>query len=281
MLTDRLPRMMVLAAVIAVLSVVLGLYFSEWVNASGGGAIMFMGFVLFLLGLLFAPRYGLLAGWLRRRATVPQSDIEDLLKAAYEQRDWRELPIPPARRRRGIRHLVRQGWVAGSTDGPRLALTNRGRQEAAHIERSHQLWEGHFIRDGMPPDDAHRVAEHLEHLHHRQILDDFDDELAHPITDAHGMEIPGEQEADPEDAPVIYLSLLRVGDRARIPAYAPETIPGLNPGAAIELVARNADEQSWTVRTDDRQFVLTHEQADRLVVERLQSLKAQNKGEMQ
>ena len=83
LLSDRLPLMMVLAAIAGVLSVVLGLYFSEWVNASGGGAIMFIGFLLFLVGCVVAPRYGMLAAWLRRRSAVPQFDMEDVLKCAY------------------------------------------------------------------------------------------------------------------------------------------------------------------------------------------------------
>ena len=103
LLTDHLPRMMVYAALIAVVSVILGLYFSEWVNASGGGAIMFMGFLLFLVGLVLAPRYGLLPAWLRRRRLVPQTDLEDVLKGALEN----EPPLlAPGRLSRAVRRLV-------------------------------------------------------------------------------------------------------------------------------------------------------------------------------
>jgi ABC-type Mn2+/Zn2+ transport system permease subunit/Mn-dependent DtxR family transcriptional regulator len=195
LLTDRLPRMMILAAVMAVVSVVLGLYFSEWVNASGGGAIMFTGFVLFLAGLVCAPRYGLVAGWLRRRRLVPQSDIEDALKAGLEGRAPAGLPVPRARLRRALRALRRQGLVVPATGGG-IALSEQGRREAAHILRSHQLWEGHFIREGMPPAHAHAAAEQLEHLHDRGILDRFDDELDHPERDRDGEPIPPDAETD-------------------------------------------------------------------------------------
>ena len=192
LLTDRLPRMMVIAALMGILSVISGLYFSEWVNASGGGAIMFMGFVLFLVGLCLAPRHGLLANWMRRRALVPQVDVEDLLKSAHEGRDHRALPIVPSRVRRALRMLRADGLVEGVSDDGVIALTEKGRREAAHIERSHQLWEAHLVQKGMTPDEAHRAAERLEHLHDSHVLAHFDDELDHPNRDTHGVEIPRE-----------------------------------------------------------------------------------------
>ncbi len=192
LLTDRLPRMMVIAAVMGILSVISGLYFSEWVNASGGGAIMFMGFILFLVGLCLAPRYGLLANWLRRRALVPQSDIEDLLKAAHEARDYRDLPVVASRMRRGLRKLSADGFVESISSEGIVVLTDKGRREAAHIERSHQLWEAHLVQKGMAPEEAHHAAEQLEHLHDSNVLARFDAELDHPNRDAHGVEIPRE-----------------------------------------------------------------------------------------
>ncbi len=189
LLTDRLPRMMVIAACVGVLSVISGLYFSEWINASGGGAIMFMGFLLFLLGLCLAPRYGLLAGWLRRRNLVPQSDIEDLLKAGYEQRKVGTLQIPQARIKRALRKLQKDGLAEGVSADAVILLSERGRTEAAHIERSHQLWEGRLVRGGMSPTAAHHAAERLEHLHDSHVLASFNDELDNPSRDAHGKSI--------------------------------------------------------------------------------------------
>lgn len=263
--TDRLPRMMALAAVFGVLSVLGGLYFSEWINASGGGAIMFVGFLLFLFGLVVAPRYGLLAGWLRRRRTVPQSDLEDLLKAAYEQT---EAPLLPARRRRAIRRLAAEGFVEpAAARAGRVELTAKGRDEAAHVMRSHQLWEGHFIREGMPEPEAHRAAERLEHLHDRTVLDAFDDELEHPAVDAHGMPVPGEREDEP-GMPRLTLSLMREGDRVRlVDADGPWPV-GLSAGLAIAIAPREAS-GAWRITdTQGRAYALTHEEADRLIVER-------------
>ncbi len=266
--TDRLPRMMLLAAAFGVLSVILGLYFSEWVNASGGGAIMFVGFLLFLGGLLMAPRYGVLAACWRRRMLVPQSDIEDLLKAAIENRAMNSLPLPVARLRRGIRRLRREGMVKGRGADDLLALTQSGRREAAHILRSHQLWESHLMHRGMAAAAAHAAAERLEHLHDRRVLDRFDDELDHPDADLQGIPIPGEQEAHSERAPALRLSLLRQGDRGRVRASAGIQIEGMEAGTCFTLGPRDPDTGAWRVTTDAGVSLhIAHDAADDIAVE--------------
>ncbi len=192
LLTDRLPRMMAWAAVMGVVSVVMGLYFSEWVNASGGGSIMFMGFLLFIAGLVAAPRYGLLAAWMRRRRLVPQADLEDVLRSAHEGCfHLADVPMDPGLARRAVRQLGREGLLEPvALRKGQICLTDKGREEAAHIMRSHQLWEGHLIRSGMSAEAAHRAAHELEHLHYRDVLIDFDAELEHPVEDADGTPIP-------------------------------------------------------------------------------------------
>jgi manganese/iron transport system permease protein/iron/zinc/copper transport system permease protein len=266
MFTDRLPRMMLLAAFFGVLSVVLGLYFSEWVNASGGGAIMFTGFLLFLAGLLSAPRYGVLANWWRRRTLVPQSDIEDLLKAALEDLDVRRLPIPSGRIRRGVHRLIRDGLVMAMTPDGHLHLAEAGQREAAHIERSHQLWEGHLMSRGMEADAAHAAAERLEHLHDRRVLDEFDNELDHPGVDAHGIPIPGEQEACSEEVAPLRLSLMRQGDRGRV--QGGKMVAGLLPGTAFRLQGRDLLSGDWIVHPDDGECLrVPHDDADEVAVD--------------
>lgn len=268
MLTDRLPRMMVLAAFFGVLSVVAGLYFSEWVNASGGGAIMFMGFILFIIGLIFAPKYGLLAAAIRRRRIVPQSDLEDILKAAYEGKtSLTDVRVLRARARRGLKRLVADGLLEReAAKSGRLKLTAKGEQEAAHIVRSHQLWEAHFIDEGMDPDSAHAAAEQLEHLHEREILDRFDDELDHPRVDSHGEQIPGETEAG-DMHPVVRLSLLRPGSTFTLEGAAAAAV-GVEAGEPLELAAiEEGDDLSWRVkRPNGKTLHVPHDRADTIDV---------------
>jgi len=68
LLARQLPRIMLLGAVFAVISAVVGLYASYYANVASGAAIVLTLTVLFLLAFLFAPRRGLLWRAVRRVA---------------------------------------------------------------------------------------------------------------------------------------------------------------------------------------------------------------------
>lgn len=59
LLARQLPKIMLLGAIFAVLSAVVGLYASYYANVASGAAIVLTLTVLFLLAFLFAPRRGL------------------------------------------------------------------------------------------------------------------------------------------------------------------------------------------------------------------------------
>jgi ABC-type Mn2+/Zn2+ transport system permease subunit len=61
LLTDRFDRMTSIAVGSAVLSSLLGIYWSYWLDASTAGCIVLVQTGLFLLSFLFAPRHGLVA----------------------------------------------------------------------------------------------------------------------------------------------------------------------------------------------------------------------------
>ena len=61
LLTDRFDRMTLLAVASAVLSVLVGVWLSYWLDTSTAGCIVLSQTLLFLLVLLLAPRHGLLA----------------------------------------------------------------------------------------------------------------------------------------------------------------------------------------------------------------------------
>jgi manganese transport system permease protein len=61
LLTDRFDRMTWIAVGSAMLSSVVGIYWSYWLDASTGGCIVVVQTCLFLTSFLFAPRHGLMA----------------------------------------------------------------------------------------------------------------------------------------------------------------------------------------------------------------------------
>ena len=65
LLTRRLPAMMATSAGVGALSGVIGLYISYYVSVASGAAIVLVCTAFFLIALFFAPRRGLIWGWLR------------------------------------------------------------------------------------------------------------------------------------------------------------------------------------------------------------------------
>ncbi len=65
LLTDRFPRLIIIAIAVGVLSSLFGAYFSYFLDGATGGIIVVLQTMVFLLAFVFAPRHGLLAA--RRR----------------------------------------------------------------------------------------------------------------------------------------------------------------------------------------------------------------------
>lgn len=68
LLTDRFPRLLMIAVVIGSLTSFLGAWLSYWLDGATGGIIVVMQTLLFITAFIFAPKQGLLAN--RRRARL-------------------------------------------------------------------------------------------------------------------------------------------------------------------------------------------------------------------
>nr|ACL13589.1 iron transporter SitC [Salmonella enterica subsp. salamae serovar Sofia] len=68
LLTDRFPRLLMIAVAIGSLTSFLGAWLSYWLDGATGGIIVVMQTLLFITGFIFAPKHGLLAN--RRRARL-------------------------------------------------------------------------------------------------------------------------------------------------------------------------------------------------------------------
>ncbi len=196
LLSDRLERMMVLAGIFGVTSVIGGLYLSLALNSAGGGAIMVFCTFQFNVVLVVAPRYGLLAGWLRRRRAVPQQVAEDILGAIVRLEDdsapvnWLtgRVDARPRTLSRALRALAKDGLLE-LRDGV-VALTETGRREANRILRAHRLWEAYLEHVGTPAEEVHMRAHDLEHMSDEAAVDYLNTILGAPEHDPHGSPIP-------------------------------------------------------------------------------------------
>ncbi|EAW1750523.1 iron/manganese ABC transporter permease subunit SitC [Salmonella enterica subsp. enterica] len=68
LLTDRFPRLLMIAVVIGSLTSFLGAWLSYWLDGATGGIIVVIQTLLFITAFIFAPKHGLLAN--RRRARL-------------------------------------------------------------------------------------------------------------------------------------------------------------------------------------------------------------------
>jgi ABC-type Mn2+/Zn2+ transport system permease subunit/Mn-dependent DtxR family transcriptional regulator len=303
LLTRRLPRMLLLSAVVGAASSVVGYHISFFPGVSAAGAMSSVACGLFTVAFLFAPEQGLVAAALRRlrlrlrmnqeniiryllklSGDAPQGAVE--LDRVLEALQTTRLPF-----RTAVDALVRRGWVEPAPDSrSALRLTARGLAQAERLERAHRLWETFLVEKvGLASDHVHPTAEDVEHLLSEQLVERVDDALGHPVTDPHGAPIPRSHVAD--GTPGNYtLSKLRIGDRARVVgmvdiAAGAVTAPtefssrvasvaalGLTLGQKLEVVCRDTEPLAWTVSLgDDRQCTVPHDLADLVLVQLEQS----------
>ncbi len=271
LLADRLDRMMMLAAVFGVTSVLGGLYLCVWADSSGGGAIMLFCTFQFLVVLAVAPKYGLMARWLRMRRMVPQQLTEDILailirrESAQADLDDLEKQIAgDGKLRRAVANLNGQGLL--SRQNSQVALTEAGKTEARRILRAHRLWETYLQHMGTPAEELHPRAHTLEHIHDPEAIGYLDDLLEHPLTNPHGHEIPADACIVPGSTAL--LSMLRPGNGGVVAELEPPAkATGLTPGEKIVMTGRKDNGKRWVLRREDGQeLVLGHEAADGVVV---------------
>ncbi len=270
MICNRLRHMVFLAPLFGVSSVLLGLYLSIWIgNVATGPMIVIVSTSQFLVLLVVAPRYGLIADWLRRTRTVPQQVLEDVLGCMVREggqpitrgmiSEYVEAGADQVRR--AIHALSRRGWVEVVSEG--LMLTNDGRDEARRLMRAHRLWETYLQHTGMPSEALHDRAHQLEHLRDGRIVDYLDDKLGHPVQDPHGAVIPEDIDRVVPGA-TVRLSLLREGHRGTIQelgSHAADSL--LRIGMSVAVGPRREQGNLWTLQlADDTDVTLDHSAAD-------------------
>jgi DtxR family transcriptional regulator, Mn-dependent transcriptional regulator len=70
-------------------------------------------------------------------------------------------------------------------------LNNEGRKAAILVIRKHRLWEYFLVKKlQFGWDEVHEIAEELEHISSRALIDRLDAFLGYPETDPHGDPIP-------------------------------------------------------------------------------------------
>jgi len=72
-----------------------------------------------------------------------------------------------------------------------VTLTKSGEKIAANVIRKHRLWEVLLVEKfNFNWDEVHEVAEQLEHIHSKKLINEIDAFLGYPKRDPHGDPIP-------------------------------------------------------------------------------------------
>ena len=198
LLSKKLPIVLALAALIGLLSAVLGLLLSIVFETTPGPAMTVTATVIYLLAAIFAPERGLLFRAIRRRRLRLRVLREDILKQLYRQEQKGTPTLSTLRERLDVgggdlrtqlRLLRNAHLVGGSKRQPHL--TDTGKLAANRLIRAHRLWETYLVNElGMTAEQIHDEAEKYEHLLTEDILDEVDRQLGFPSEDPHGSPIP-------------------------------------------------------------------------------------------
>ncbi len=274
LLSDRLSRMQWLAALFGVTSVVGGFYLSTWVGRiATGPTIVFFSTVQFLITLVLAPRYGLLAKWWKRRSAIPQETLEDVL-GCLQRAAGDEVPLAtlqqfvqaqPRQIQRALDWLEKRKFVTDSKG--MYAFTKAGKREARRLLRSHRLWEAYLQQVGTPDNELHEKAHLMEHVHDEDTVDYLDARLGHPLIDPHGSEIP-EDFVHLVPGEVVKAALLREGHCGTIERITNNLNgPPITIGGHIQVGPRKEDGKIWTIRlADGRWMELDQGAADSILI---------------
>ncbi|MEO6436376.1 MAG: metal ABC transporter permease [Tepidisphaeraceae bacterium] len=216
LLTDRLWSMVLVSLILAAASAVLGhisaLVVPTWFgfpDTSTAGMMAVVAGAIFTVALLASPRHGVISKLLHRAMLSLRIAREDMLGLMYRLEEIRGSPaagnrepytVAAAMLREGkgvgsitaavvIRDLLWRRQVSRSEGGYRL--TDRGRNDARLLVRSHRLWEGFLQKHlNLPTDHVHAPAERLEHITSPAMREELDERMDRPAIDPQGKAIP-------------------------------------------------------------------------------------------
>ncbi|QOV87508.1 metal ABC transporter permease [Humisphaera borealis] len=212
LLTDRLHRMVLLAAMFGAAAGVIGAVVSLLgADMPTGSLMVIAGGTLFGLAFLLSPRHGLLPRlrrvWERRRRTQAENLLRMLYLIMESRAGGGKVPdnadrrfgvsdaagargTTPAAVRKYWRLAAHRGWVDPSSPDP-MILTDAGFAEARHVVRTHRLWELFLTQEAkIASDHVHADAEDIEHILPRDVLAKLEHMLDYPTADPHGKPIP-------------------------------------------------------------------------------------------
>lgn len=200
LLTDRLSVMVAIAAAVGVAASVLGYMAAGMWNTNIAGMMTVAVGFLYGLAVFFSPRYGICSKVVhnvRMSLRVLREDLLAMLYRVEELGSEKQLTTAEASEavgggwlvRWGMRELLQDGKIEQA--GEVLSLTDKGRDVARQLVRSHRLWETYLVQHlNLPLDHVHEPAHRVEHFIDERLQKELESEINVSGQDPHGREIP-------------------------------------------------------------------------------------------
>jgi ABC-type Mn2+/Zn2+ transport system permease subunit/Mn-dependent DtxR family transcriptional regulator len=286
LLTNKLERMLVIAAIVGVLSTTVGLLLAIIFETTPGPAMTLVGAFFYALAIAFSPKRGLLVRAFRsfrKQRSIKSEDVLKTIARLHEQKKLNygsvaeQLKIPQQQVDKALTRLMKDGSITRYKD--KIELTPVGIERAYQLIRAHRLWESYLAKEmGMDQTQIHANAEDLEHRLPESFLQEIEEHLEHPKFDPHGSPIP-QRDAHKRGDQTRSLESLVVGERGIIMTNQPDDKialelwqRGLTPNTPFIIHERSGNVIS--LNTNDQVLDLSQELAGKVRVTRLE---AQNK----
>ena len=202
--TNRLSRMLILAAIFGAFSGISGAFISYSTPSMPTGPWMVMILsIIALFSFFLAPQRGILINqW--NRITIQRKLLEEnLLKTFFkigevsgdyfqkvDENDIRLIRnFSSSQLKRGLRKLSSNGYI--QKIGSQWELSKVGHEKGRRITRLHRLWELYLTKYlRIAPDHVHEDADTIEHVITPELEKRLEKLLDYPTTDPHQSTIP-------------------------------------------------------------------------------------------
>jgi DtxR family Mn-dependent transcriptional regulator len=156
-----------------------------------------------------------------------------------------------------------------------VSLTKKGKTEALQIVRKHRLWEVFLVEKlNFNWDEVHDIAEQLEHIQSKLLIERLDDFLGNPTSDPHGDPIPNAKGELPVMRQIL-LSELEVDAKGKVLGMKEHSTAflqyldklGISIGSSLKVLDRVVFDASVELKVNDKKtMVVSHEVAKNILV---------------
>lgn len=153
-------------------------------------------------------------------------------------------------------------------------ITAKGKTVALSVIRKHRLWETFLVQKlDFSWDEVHEVAEQLEHIQSKRLIEKLDEFLGFPKVDPHGDPIP-DNNGKIKATQQIALSIAKVGSESIIVAVKDSDSQllkyldkiGAHPGKKVKVVERQEYDGSMEVSIGHQRYFLSKEVSENVLV---------------